>query len=149
MKDKNQGFLDRVFLHGKNADERLFDLILRSLTFIVLLLFLVLYCSLNVHADNLTIAQYYNIDFSKLNVSNDNSLLWRSEEYSYCLQNYTDIAYNSNFHPPFNVPNFVTNIPLQDDFIKSDCYTIYAYAGAGLNGLYFYFIPKDVIDSDA
>lgn len=46
MKKSDTPFLDRVFLHSKNADERLFDMILRIITFIVLIIILWLYADI-------------------------------------------------------------------------------------------------------
>lgn len=147
MKKSDTPFLDRVILHNKNADERLFDMILRIITFIVLIIIVWIYADLtHAKADNLTLAQYYNIDFSKLNISNENSLLWRSDEYIYCLQNYTDITYNSNYHPPFQATGQATNVQLNDSFIMNDYYALYCITSSGLNGWYAYFIPKDLVD---
>lgn len=47
-------FMDRVFLHNKNADERLWDFILRSATFFILII-IILMSGLNAHADGINV----------------------------------------------------------------------------------------------
>ena len=49
MRKSDTPFLDRVILHNKNADERLFDMILRFITFVVLIIIIWIYADL-VHA---------------------------------------------------------------------------------------------------
>ena len=56
--DKKEPFLDRVLLHSKNADERLFDMVLRFITFVILIIIIWIYADL-VHAK-----ADVNIDYS-------------------------------------------------------------------------------------
>lgn len=148
MKKNDCSFLDRVILHNKNADERLFDLILRFITFVLLIIIIWIYADLtHVKAAGLTLAQYYNIDFEKLLYNNTNSLLWTSEEYVNALNEYTNINYDSNYHPNFIATSYVTNRELPDEFIIDDCYAFYCWASSGLNGWYVFYIPKSLIDS--
>ena len=146
--DKKEPFLDRVLLHSKNADERLFDMVLRFITFVILIIIIWIYADIaHAKADGLTLAQYYNIDFSKLTVSNANSLMFNNDDYVACLAEYTDITYDSNYHPPFQATGYSTNHDYVSEVIPDNCYSLYCYAGAGLNGWYVFSIPKETIDS--
>lgn len=141
-------FMDRVFLHNKNADERLWDFILRSATFFILLIIIMMsglkVCASN--SGNRTISDIYDIDFSLLPVSTENSLLWRSDEYTSLLAQYTDITYNSNYHPPYQVTGYTTNMEVPSQLYMDNCYNWYCWAGAGMEGFYVYSIPKHIID---
>ena len=146
--DKKEPFLDRVLLHSKNADERLFDMILRFITFVILIIIVWIYADLaHAKADGLTLAQYYNIDFSKLTVSNENSLMFNIDDYIACLSEYTNISYDSNYHPPFLATRYATNHDFISEVIPDDCYSFYCYAGASLDGWYVFSIPRETIDN--
>lgn len=147
-KQDKEPFLDRVLLHSKNADERLFDMVLRFITFVILIIIIWIYADLaHAKADGLTLAQYYNIDFSKLTVSNENSLMFNIDDYIACLDEYTDITYDSNYHPPFQATGYVTNHDFVSEVVPDNCYSLYCYAGANLNGWYVFSIPKEIIDN--
>lgn len=60
LKKNDTSFIDRVFLHSKNADERLFDMILRCITFVVLIIIVWLYADLtHVKADGTNFLDEY------------------------------------------------------------------------------------------
>lgn len=117
MKKNDTPFLDRVFLHSKNADERLFDMILRVITFIVLIIILWLYADLTyVHADD---SQYLDVL-----LLGDNALnlqpYFNNSDWSIVKSEYPDTPYNSSIF------GFVSEIPghiiLTSDMNIDDCY---------------------------
>ena len=151
QKREKEPFLDRVLLHSKNADERLFDMVLRFITFVILIIIIWIYADL-VHAKadgvgGVTIGELYHIDFEKLPVSTTQSLLWRSDEYSLVFNEYMNFGFNSNYHPIYISTGYTTNHIVPSELYIDNCYMFYCYAGAGLNGWYVYAVPKDVIDT--
>ena len=140
MKKTDSSFLDRVILHNKNADERLFDLILRSVTFIVLIIIVWLYADLvHVKADT----QYNNVVSF---VYHDNSLGFTSLalndiDYQEARVAYPDIPSGASFQGigAFD-PLITSSMDLDNNFVilggtPSDQYAYFAV----------FLIPKDVV----
>lgn len=145
MKKSNKSFdfdkfLDNVFLHGKNADERLFDLILRSITFIVILLFVFLFSTVKVHADD---SQYLDVL-----LLGDNTLglqpYFNNTDWANVKEQFPDTPYNSSIF------GFVSETPghvvLTSDMDIESCYCAIGrcYWSGSSDSANALFIDKDL-----
>ena len=140
MKKADSSFLDRVILHNKNADERLFDLILRSVTFIVLIIIVWLYADLvHVKADT----QYNDVVSF---VYHGNSLGFSEPylndiDYFEACNTFSDIPSGASFLGIGHFSPFITqSMDLDNNFVvlggtPTDQYPYYAV----------FLIPKDVV----
>lgn len=140
MKKNDTPFLDRVFLHSKNADERLFDMILRIITFIVLIIIVWLYADLaHVKASSLTVDEYV------LSNGNQYNLKWyfNDSDYSNMANLFSDIPYNSNYN--FGQVNIPGKVVVTDDMNFDDYYFVQARGIPNASqSLFTVFIPKSV-----
>lgn len=140
MKKNDTSFLDRVFLHSKNADERLFDMILRIITFIVLIIIVWLYADLaHVKAASLTVDEYV------LSNGNQYNLKWyfNDSDYSNMANLFSDIPYNSNYN--FGQVNIPGKVVVTDDMNFDDYYFVQARGIPNASqSLFTVFIPKSV-----
>ena len=138
-------FMDRVFLHNKNADERLWDFILRSLTFIFLVVFVLLFASLRVKASD---SGYLDIM-----LLGDNSLslqpYFNNTDWGTVHSQYPDTTpyYTNNFSFVNEVPGHVV---LTDDMNYEDYYVAIGrcyYSGISESASVL-FIPKELVNSN-
>lgn len=140
MKKADSSFLDRVILHNKNADERLFDLILRSVTFILLIIIVWLYADLvHVKADSLDIFDYIVPDNETYNLNP----YWFNDDYVRMSQTFSDIPYNSNYQLPSVLWK---NMKVTSD-MDFDNYQFVMCCNSGSGGfesIFLLFIPKEV-----
>ena len=138
-------FMDRVFLHNKNADERLWDFILRSATFIFLVVFVLLFATIRVRASD---SGY--IDVLLLG---DNTLslqpYFNNTDWGTVHSQYPDTTpyYTNNFSFVNEVPGHVV---LTDDMDYENYYVAIGrcyYSGISDSACVL-FIPKDLANSN-
>lgn len=137
-------FIKNVFLHGKNADERLFDLILRSITFIVILFFVVFFSTVKVHADD---TQYLDIM-----LLGDNTLdlqpYFNNTDWATVKSQYPDTPYNTSIF------GFVSEVPghvvLTSDMDIDNCFCALGrcYWSGSSDSANALFIDKDLAISN-
>lgn len=139
MKKADSSFLDRVILHNKNADERLFDLILRSVTFIVLVIIIWLYADLvHVKADTLDISSYI-LGSNEYNLNG----FWFNDDYIRMSQSFSDIPYNVSYPLP-NVLWKNMKVTSEMDFDNYQFVMCCNSGSGGYESIFLIFIPKDV-----
>lgn len=140
MKKSDSSFLERVILHNKNADERLFDLILRSVTFIVLIIIVWLYADLvHVRADGNHFSDYV---FGDNNLNFSMSL--NATDAFAASQNFDSVPYNSTYSSFSGYGSFDPLIISSMD-LDNNYFFICKNIVSGSNELLIYFIPKDFI----
>lgn len=94
--EKKEPFLDRVLLHSKNADERLFDMVLRFITFVILIIIVWIYADL-VHAKadtNYTTVGELMLGENELNLE----FYFNDSDWNTVHQNNNDCPYTSLYN---------------------------------------------------